>query len=77
MDEFREAQSILKRPHGYKAWWETLDLTDRQREDLMAAGADPDISHRAILIVLKQWGHKVSLGQIGHWRRTHLGMLLR
>jgi hypothetical protein len=77
MEEFREAQSRLKRPSGYKAWWETLDLTEQQREDLMAAGADSSISHRAILIVLQDWGHKISLGQIGHWRRTHLGMLLR
>lgn len=77
MDEFRQAQQQLKRPNGYRAWWETLDLTDEQRQALMAAGADPTISHRAIHIVLQRWGCQVSIGQVGHWRRTHMGLLLR
>ena len=77
MDEFRKAQEGLKRPNGYRAWWELLDITDEQRESLMAAGSDPTISHRAIFIVLERWGCQVTIGQIGHWRRTHLGMLLR
>ena len=77
MDEFRRAQSELKRPNGYRAWWETIDVTDQQRADLEAAGADPTICHRAIHIVLKSWGHEVTVGQIGHWRRTHIGVMLR
>lgn len=77
MDEFRQVQSELKRPNGYRAWWELLELTPEQRESLMTAGADPTISHRAIYIVLQRWGCQVTLGQIGHWRRTQLGMLLR
>jgi hypothetical protein len=77
VDEFAAAQARLRRPHGYKAWWERLDLTPEQHEQLMAAGANPDISHRAIHIVLSGWGCQVTLGQIGHWRRNQLGMLLR
>jgi len=77
VDEFRRAQSELQRPNGYRAWWQLLDITDQQRADLEAAGADPTISHRAIQIVLKDWGCEVTVGQIGHWRRTHLGLLLR
>ena len=77
MDEFRRAQSELKRPNGYRAWWQTLNITDQQRADLEAAGADPTISHRAIHIVLQSWGCEVTIGQIGHWRRTHMGLLLR
>lgn len=77
MDEFRAVQSELKRPNGYRAWWETADLTGDQRESLLAAGADPTISHRAIHIVLRRWGVDVTIGQVGHWRRTHMGLLLR
>ena len=77
MDEFRRAQSELKRPNGYRAWWQTLNITDQQKADLEAAGADPSISHRAIHIVLKSWGCEVTVGQVGHWRRTHMGLLLR
>lgn len=77
MDEFRKAQEQLKRPNGYRAWWETINLTEQQKSDLFAAGADPGISHRAIHMVLADWGCEVTVGQIGHWRRTHLGMLLR
>lgn len=77
MDEFEAAQARLRRPHGYAAWWERLDLPPERHEQLMAAGSNPAISHRAIYIVLRDWGCDVTLGQIGHWRRTHLGMLLR
>ena len=77
MDEFAEAQAQLRRPNGYRGWWETLDISDEQRDALAAAGANPAISHRAIHTVLQRWGCQVTIGQIGHWRRTHLGMLLR
>jgi hypothetical protein len=77
VDEFAAAQAQLRKPRGYRAWWETLSISDEQREQLMAAGANPAISHRAIHIVLKDWGCDVTIGQIGHWRRTNLGMLLR
>ena len=77
MDEFEQVQSELKRPNGYRAWWQIIDLTDEQRDALEKAGANPAISHRAIHIVLKKWGHEVPVGSIGHWRRTHMGLLLR
>lgn len=77
MDEFAQVQSELKRPNGYRAWWETLNISDEQREQLLAAGANRAISHRAIHIVLQRWGCDVSIGQVGHWRRTHMGLLLR
>lgn len=77
MDEFAEVQSELKRPNGYRAWWQLLQLTDEQTKALWDAGRNPDISHRAIHIVLKRWGHDVPVGSIGHWRRTHCGTLLR
>ena len=77
MDEFAQAQAELRRPNGYASWWQTIDLTDAQRESLFAAGRNPAISHRAIHTVLQRWGCDVTLGQVGHWRRTHLGMLLR
>jgi hypothetical protein len=77
VDEFAAAQAQLRRPHGYKAWWELLDITADQYERLMAAGSNPAISHRAIYIVLQEWGCDVTMGQIGHWRRSRLGMLLR
>ena len=77
MDEFVEAQAGLRKPNGFKAWWQTIDMTDEQRQSLFAAGQNPDISHRAIHLVLKRWGFDVTVASVGHWRRTHLGMLLR
>lgn len=73
MDEFRHAQSGM-RGTGVRGWWERLPeaLTDDQRDMLMRAAADPTISHRAIVIVLGQWGLTVTMAQVGHWRRTYV-----
>lgn len=77
MDEFEQKQATLRRPNGYLPWWDRIGLTDDQRAALMRAGANPAISHRAIFMVLADWGFEVTIGQVGHWRRTHMGLLLR
>jgi hypothetical protein len=51
-------------------WWETMNLTVEQQAKLDAAAVNPAISHRAIATVLCQWGVKVTVGQVGHWRRN-------
>lgn len=74
MDEFRLAQDGM-RPPGVTGWWERIPTTldeDRQTQ-LVRAAADPTISHRAICLVLRQWGLDVTMAQVGHWRRTHVG----
>jgi len=74
VDEFRQAQSQLQGP-GIRGWWSTVlaELPDDKRESLLAAAASPDITHRAISIVLKRWGYDVNPVKVGHWRRNHLG----
>lgn len=74
MDEFRQAAAELSSP-GVRGWWERVlvCLSDDQRESLLAAAASRDISHRAIAVVLGRWGYPVTLVQVGHWRRNHLG----
>jgi hypothetical protein len=39
----------------------------------MDAARSRGISHRAISIVLGNWGFDVSAAKVGHWRRTHVG----
>jgi len=73
VDEFEEAQANLKAP-GMTGWWEHIipKLTDQQAGSLRSAALSRSISHRAISIVLGQWGHTISPAQVGHWRRTHV-----
>ena len=74
MDEFRQAQSELQGP-GVRGWWSVVleDLSDDKRDSLLAAASSPDITHRAISVVLNRWGYDVNPVKVGHWRRTHLG----
>ena len=74
MDEFQQAQEELGRGGGVIGWYDRLlpALTTEQRESLVAAGRNPAISHRAIVKVLERWGHPVTVGQVGHWRRNHV-----
>lgn len=74
MDEFREAQANL-RPPGVAGWWvKVLDEVDADRaEALLAAAADPEISNRAIALVVSGWGFPVTREKVAHWRRNHVG----
>lgn len=71
MDEFIQVQQQTGAP-GVTGWWGRVlpTLTPEQVESLDQAADSPDISHRTISIVLGRWGHKVSPGQVGHWRRN-------
>ena len=69
MDEFRQVQSELTKP-GVRGWWDRLEVSDQQRQQLESAADDPTISHKAIAIVLERWGMKVTPTQVGHWRRN-------
>lgn len=72
MNEFRLAQDGM-RPPGVTGWWERIPetLTPDQQQALLRAAADPTISHRAIMLVLRQWELNVTASQVGHWRRNH------
>jgi hypothetical protein len=74
VDEFAEVQANL-RPSGTVGWWDKVlaDLDDRQVESLMNAARSKEITHRTIATVLGRWGFEVSVAQVGHWRRTHVG----
>ena len=74
MDEFLAAQASLKRP-GVTGWWEKVldEVDDERAAALLAAAADPDISHRAIAVVVSGWGFDVSREKVAHWRRNHVG----
>ena len=73
MDEFRAMQNQMRRS-GVSGWWDHVlpAVDDARRDSLMAAAADPTISHRAIVAVLGNWGFEVTMAQVGHWRRTHV-----
>ena len=74
MDEFRAAQASLK-PPGVKGWWvKVLEEVDVERgEALLAAARDPEISNRAISVVLEGWGYPITREKVAHWRRNHVG----
>jgi hypothetical protein len=74
VDEFAEVQASL-RPSGTVGWWDKVlsDLDDKQVESLMNAARSKEITHRTIATVLGRWGFEVSVAQVGHWRRTHVG----
>ena len=71
VDEFEAAQAALKRP-GVSGWWvKVLDeLDEDRRESLLRAKGNPDISHRAISVVLQGWGFDVNREKVAHWRRN-------
>jgi hypothetical protein len=73
VDEFRAAQESLKGP-GMPGWWDRVlpQLDAGQLERLQAAAADSTISHRAIAVVLGQWGHDVNVAKVSHWRRNRV-----
>jgi hypothetical protein len=73
VDEFLRVQKEAGKP-GTTGWWDRVlpELSDEQRDSLMAAAASKTISHRTISIVLGNWGYEVSAPAIGHWRRTHV-----
>lgn len=73
MSEFHEAQRQLKKP-GISGWWEHVlaDLDEQRRDALIEAAHDPQISHRAIAVVLGRWGYEVNREKVAHWRRTHV-----
>jgi hypothetical protein len=68
LDEFLNAQATLSKG-GHRWWWQHCDLTDEQRDAVRQALARPDVSDKAVQIVLGNWGVKVTRGQIGHLRR--------
>jgi len=74
VDEFSEVQAQRKGP-GMHGWWDRVLplLDDADLERLMVAANDRNISHRTISVVLGRWGHPVTVAQVGHWRRTHVG----
>jgi len=74
MDEFAQVQAALKGP-GSVGWWEKVipQLEPDRAEALVRNAADRNISHRTISVVLERWGHPVTVAQVAHWRRTHVG----
>ena len=78
MDEFAAAQARLPRGNTI-SWYEkvTPELTAEQVVKLDAALASPDISARAIAVVLDGWGHQVKEGTISKWRKFRLGRYAR
>jgi hypothetical protein len=69
VDEFQAAQDAMGRP-GVPGWWQDMPISADQYERLYQAAKNPTISHRAISSVLNDWGVKVTVGQVGHWRRN-------
>jgi transposase len=68
LDEFLNAQAGLPRG-GHRWWWDHADLTVEQRDAVCEALARPDVSDKAVQIVLGNWGVKVTKQQVGHLRR--------
>jgi transposase len=68
LDEFLKAQASLPKG-GHRWWWEHSGLSDEQKQAAQEAMARPDVSDKAVQIVLADWGVKVTRQQVGHLRR--------
>jgi transposase len=68
LDEFLKVQATLPRG-GHRWWWDEADLSDEQRDGVRQAFARPDVSDKAVQIVLTNWGVKVTKSQVSHLRR--------
>jgi hypothetical protein len=68
LDEFLDAQAKLTKG-GPRWWWDHVDLTDEQRNAVLEAVGRPDVSDRAVKMVLAKWGVTVTQAQIAHLRR--------
>ena len=68
LDEFIEAQAGLTKG-GPRWWWDDVDLTGEQRDAVLEALVRPDVSDRAVRLVLNRWGVTVSQAQVAHLRR--------
>jgi transposase len=68
LDEFLNVQATLPKG-GHRFWWDTADLSEEQRDAVVEAFGRPDVSDRAVQIVLGNWGVKVTKQQVGHLRR--------
>jgi len=68
LDEFLKVQATLPRG-GHRFWWDHTDLSDDQKDAVLQAIARPDVSDKAVQIVLTNWGVKVTKSQVAHLRR--------
>jgi hypothetical protein len=68
LDEFLNVQAGLSRG-GPRWWWDDADLNDEQRDAVLQAVHRPDVSDRAVQLVLGRWGVKVTQAQVAHLRR--------
>jgi hypothetical protein len=55
LDEFLNVQAGLSRG-GPRWWWDDADLNDEQRDAVLQAVHRPDVSDRAVQLVLGQVG---------------------
>ena len=68
LERFLEAQKTLPKG-GHRWWWEHCGLSDDQRAAVKEALVRPDVSDKAVQIVLGEWGVQVTRQQVGHLRR--------
>jgi hypothetical protein len=68
LDEFVQAQAGLSKG-GPRWWWDDAPLSDEQRAAILEAVGRPDVSDRAVRIVLAKWGVPVTQAQVAHLRR--------
>jgi len=68
LDEFLKVQETLPRG-GHRWWWDEVDLSADQKDAVLQALQRPDVSDKAVQIVLGNWGVKVSKSQVSHLRR--------
>jgi hypothetical protein len=68
LDEFLNAQASLTRG-GPRWWWDDVALDDQQKSAVIEAVGRPDVSDRAVRLVLANWGVTVTQAQVAHLRR--------
>lgn len=72
-DEFTRAnRELMKRRGNARSWYDRVvpEIDDDRKAALDEALASPEITNRAIALVLERWGFEVKDNTIGMWRRS-------
>jgi hypothetical protein len=72
IDRFIEIAATLPKG-GVRPWWDKLGLDPDRQESLREAILHPEVTDRAVQLVLREWGHEIKLSSIGHYRRVLRG----
>jgi len=71
LSDFFAAQEDLQRGPVSMVDRALAEMDEGRREQTLAALHSRDVTVRAIVKVLSDWGHQISTNSVQHWRERH------